>query len=67
MDLTAEKITRATDPLMSFHLQLVEEVQISRDERNEYHGITPERAQRVIEALGVQVTSQVENLDFQVA
>lgn len=110
MGLSRAQITRATDPLVSFHLQLVEEVQayerlqrgefdiltnlgglgrllislriakgitqtelaerlgvhvsqISRDERNEYHGITLERAQRVLEALGVQVMSRVEKLD----
>jgi hypothetical protein len=28
------------------------EAQVSRDERNEYHGITIERAQRVLEAMG---------------
>ena len=32
---------------------------VSRDERNEYHGITLERAQKVIEALGVPVTTRV--------
>lgn len=114
MGLTPDQITRATDPLVSFHLQLVEEVdnyerlkrgefdpvmnlgglgillisvriakgisqkelagrlgvhesQVSRDERNEYHGITLERAQRVLDALGVQVMSRVEQLDCQVA
>jgi len=111
MGLSRAQITRATDPLVSFHLQLVEEVeayerlqrgefdiltnlgglgcllislriakgitqtelaerlgvhmsQISRDERNEYHGITLERAQRVLEALGVQVMSRVEQLEI---
>lgn len=33
----------------------VSESQVSRDERNEYHGITLERANRVLEALGVRV------------
>lgn len=37
----------------------VHESQVSRDERNEYHGVTVERANRVIEALGVQVTTRV--------
>ena len=32
----------------------VAEAQISRDERNEYHGITLERAQTVLEKMGVQ-------------
>ena len=33
----------------------VSESQVSRDERNEYHGITVERANRLLEALGVEV------------
>jgi plasmid maintenance system antidote protein VapI len=33
----------------------VSESQISRDERNEYHGITVDRAQRVIEALNASL------------
>lgn len=37
----------------------VHESQVSRDERNEYHGVTVERANRVIEALGVQLTTRV--------
>jgi len=38
----------------------VHESQISRDERNEYHNITLERATRIIEVLGVEVSSHVE-------
>jgi ribosome-binding protein aMBF1 (putative translation factor) len=38
----------------------VHESQISRDERNEYHNITLERATRIIEVLGVKVSSHVE-------
>jgi len=37
----------------------VDESQVSRDERNEYHGITVERASRVLDALGVEVTAAV--------
>jgi ribosome-binding protein aMBF1 (putative translation factor) len=33
--------------------------QISRDERHEYHGITVERASRILEALGVELQSSV--------
>ena len=33
----------------------VSETQVSRDERNDYHGITVERAQRIINALGARV------------
>lgn len=39
----------------------VSEAQISRDEHNEYHGITVERAQRVMEALGGAVTIRYES------
>jgi DNA-directed RNA polymerase specialized sigma subunit len=38
----------------------VHESQVSRDERNEYHGITVERASRILDALGVNLTSQFE-------
>ncbi len=37
----------------------VSEAQVSRDERNEYHGITLERAQRVLDALGETLTSVI--------
>jgi len=40
----------------------VHETQVSRDERNEYHGITLERATKILEALGVEVRSQVERV-----
>ena len=38
----------------------VHETQVSRDERNEYHGVTLERATRILEALGVEMHSRVE-------
>ena len=38
----------------------VHESQISRDERNEYHNITLERAARIFEILGVKISSHVE-------
>lgn len=38
----------------------VHESQVSRDERNDYHGITVERAQRVLEALSAQMKSTFE-------
>jgi DNA-binding XRE family transcriptional regulator len=107
MDLTAEEIKRVLDPVRSFHLQLVEEVesyerlkrreigevfnlrglgnaliclriasnltqrelaerlgvnetQVSRDERNEYHGITLERAAKILDALGAKIRIDVE-------
>ena len=39
----------------------VSEAQVSRDERNEYHGITVERAQKVLEAMGESLRIQVED------
>ena len=39
----------------------VSEAQVSRDERNEYHGITVDRVQRVLDAMGETLTSHVED------
>ena len=43
----------------------VSESQVSRDERNDYHGITVERAQRIIDALrgSVRVQAAIEEED----
>lgn len=41
----------------------VHETQVSRDERNEYHGITLERAAKILESLGVEVRSRVERVE----
>jgi DNA-binding Xre family transcriptional regulator len=38
----------------------VSETQVSRDESNEYHGITVERAQRILETMGLQFRLEVE-------
>lgn len=38
----------------------VHESQVSRDERNEYHNITVERASRILDALGVRMRSEFE-------
>jgi ribosome-binding protein aMBF1 (putative translation factor) len=38
----------------------VDDSQVSRDERNEYHGISIERAEKVLLALGVELVSNVE-------
>jgi hypothetical protein len=38
----------------------VHESQISRDERNEYHGITVERASRILDAMNVRLRSLFE-------
>src|SRR5262249_20098353 len=40
----------------------VSESVVSRDERNEYHGITVERAQRILDALQETVTARVEEV-----
>lgn len=40
----------------------VSEAVVSRDERNEYHGITVERAQRILDALHASVVTQVEEV-----
>jgi DNA-directed RNA polymerase specialized sigma subunit len=40
----------------------VSEAVVSRDERNEYNGITVERAQRILDALGASVVTQVEEV-----
>jgi ribosome-binding protein aMBF1 (putative translation factor) len=105
--LADEEIKRVIDPMESFHLQLMEEVesyerlkrkefeelhnlrglghllislriaqgisqrelarrldvhesQVSRDERNEYFGITLERAVKILDALNVQLRTKVE-------
>ena len=38
----------------------VKEAQVSRDERNEYHGASIEKVQKVLEALGATLKSAVE-------
>jgi ribosome-binding protein aMBF1 (putative translation factor) len=37
----------------------VHESQVSRDERNEYHGVTLDRAARILEMLGVELRTTV--------
>jgi len=41
----------------------IHESQVSRDERNEYRGVTLERAARILAALGAEVRSKVELTD----
>ncbi len=45
----------------------VHETLVSRDERNEYHGITLDRASRILEALDVRVRTRVESTDLEAA
>lgn len=40
----------------------VDPSQVSRDERNDYRGVTTERAQRILEALDVRFTAHAESL-----
>lgn len=40
----------------------VKEAQISRDERNEYHGASIEKIQKVLSALGVTLKSEVDGI-----
>lgn len=39
----------------------VDESQVSRDEKNEYHGITLERAQRIVDSLDEKLVTKVED------
>lgn len=41
----------------------VHETQVSRDERNEYHGITLDRAAKILETLGAHVRTRVERVE----
>jgi len=38
----------------------VSAAQVSRDERNEYHGITVERAQLILDRLGEKLTTRLD-------
>ncbi len=40
----------------------VSEPQVSRDERNEYHGSSIEKVQRVLDALNVKIESKLEDV-----
>ncbi len=111
---TKKQVDKLLEPLLSFHMQLIEEVEsyerlkrgqfkefenlhglgqtliglriargmtqrelakrldvqesmVSRDERNEYHGITVDRAIRILEALGVRLVTRVEVEPMQAA
>ncbi len=58
--LTALRIAQGlTQRQLAEQLNVAESV-VSRDERNEYHGITIERAQRILDALGVSTVTQVD-------
>jgi ribosome-binding protein aMBF1 (putative translation factor) len=42
----------------------IKESQISRDERNEYHGASIEKIQSVLAALGITLTTKVDSSSF---
>jgi DNA-binding Xre family transcriptional regulator len=58
--LISLRIARGLSQRQLAELLGVHESQVSRDERNEYHGITLERAARILDALGVELRSAVE-------
>ncbi len=58
--LVSLRISRGMSQKKLAELLEVHESQVSRDERNEYHGVSIERASRVLEALGVQLKTTVE-------
>ena len=59
--LVALRISRGLSQRQLAERLGVHETQVSRDERNEYHGITVERASRVLEAMGVELSSRVRD------
>lgn len=108
-NLSEDEIIRAMQPALSFHAQLVEEVeayermrrgqfdslsnlsgigrwliglriyrgwtqkkladllqvseaQVSKDERNEYHNVSTEKAQRILQALGANFSMRIEDV-----
>ncbi len=57
--LVALRIHRGLSQRQLAELLGSHESQVSRDERNDYHGITVARASRILEVLGASVSSQV--------
>lgn len=45
----------------------VSDAQISKDERNEYHGVTVEKAQRILDAMNVTLRTEVQNFPEKLA
>lgn len=45
----------------------VHESQVSRDERNEYHGVSVERVTKILEALGAELRTTVELVSLEAA
>jgi ribosome-binding protein aMBF1 (putative translation factor) len=58
--LVALRIARGLSQRELAGLLNVHESQVSRDERNEYHGITVERATKILDAINVRMRSAFE-------
>jgi ribosome-binding protein aMBF1 (putative translation factor) len=65
--LVSLRIARGMSQRELANLLEVHESQVSRDERNEYHGISIERATKILEALGVQLRTHIELQPLQAA
>ena len=57
--LVALRIAKGISQRELAELLQVHESQISRDERNEYHGVTVEKVNRILDMLGADVRSEV--------
>lgn len=58
--LVALRIAKGMTQTELARLLEVHESQVSRDERNEYHGVTVDRASKILEALNVELRSGFE-------
>ena len=58
--LVGVRIARGLTQKQLAELLGVHESQVSRDERNEYHGITVDRVSRILDVVDVQLTSRFE-------
>ena len=57
------RIARGMSQRQLAQLLGVDESMVSRDERNEYHGITVDRARRILDALGVRIVTRVVEVE----
>jgi hypothetical protein len=58
--LIGVRIARGISQRKLAELMGCHESQVSRDERNEYHGITLERAQKLLDVMGVTLSTRVQ-------
>jgi transcriptional regulator with XRE-family HTH domain len=54
------RIARGWTQRQLAHALGVNEAQVSRDERDDYHGVTQERFARILQALGVEEVSRYQ-------